>query len=88
MFVKWGSSDCCPCQQIQPQYDALAKSCPTAVFVCLEMDHVKPLFAAARIGPIPSFQVYVNGVLMKTIVGNPYTLPNLVTEYTQPRSDS
>jgi thioredoxin 1 len=84
-FVKWGASWCGPCRTIQPFFDKYATANKDkAKFIVIEADQTEfePLAAEYKISALPTFHVFVNQKLVKSITGaNPKALETMINEF-------
>lgn len=64
-FATW----CGPCKVIAPQFEVLAEHFQKIKFFKLDIDNLEDIAEKENVSSLPTFKVYVDGKIVKTIVG-------------------
>lgn len=70
VFVDFYADWCRPCKEIAPHIDELAHSHPIVKCVKVNVENCPDISEEQEIQALPTFKLYHNGKLLKTIVGS------------------
>jgi len=81
VVVDFSAEWCGPCKAIAPEFEALAKATPTAVFIHLDVDEVK-VPDSSDVEGIPTFKFFKDGKLVHHFAGaDAQSLKTSVSKY-------